>query len=100
MKKGVDFIDAAVGAIIVNTDRKIFLARRSGKSNNELGRWSIPGSGVEFGEIISAAAVRETREEHGFVIAVVEELCAMNHIIPDKKPAPGHFHAPLYAWGK
>jgi ADP-ribose pyrophosphatase YjhB (NUDIX family) len=50
MKKGVDFIGVGVGAIILNDEGKVFLAKRGHKAKNERGTWEFPGGGVEFGE--------------------------------------------------
>lgn len=50
----------AASAIVVNNDGDILLIRRS---DNEL--WSIPGGRMEIGESLSAAVVREVREETG-----------------------------------
>ncbi len=59
MKKGIDYIGVGVGAIIFNTDGKVFLARRDRKARSELGKWEFPGGGVEFGETLEHAEIPE-----------------------------------------
>ena len=50
MKRGVDYIGVGVGAIIVDEQGRLFLARRGPKANNERGLWEFPGGSVELGE--------------------------------------------------
>lgn len=51
MKRGVDYIGVGVGAIIVDEQGRLFLARRGPKAKNERGLWEFPGSSVELSEI-------------------------------------------------
>jgi len=44
----------------------------------------ISRGGVEFGETLANALVREVREEFGFVIEVVQLLEVVDHILPGK----------------
>lgn len=46
MKKGIDYIGVAVGAMIFNEEGKLFLTKRGKKARNERGCWEIPGGGV------------------------------------------------------
>ncbi len=82
MQKGVDFIGVGVGAVIVNPEGKIFLARRGKEAQNESGKWEFPGGSVEFGETLEHALVREVNEEYGMTIEVQELLDVVDHIIP------------------
>lgn len=50
----------AVSAIVPDAQGSLLLIRRT-----DNGYWSIPGGGVEPGESVSQAAVREVREETG-----------------------------------
>jgi len=84
MKKGIDFIGVGVGALIFNTEGKVFLARRGPKARNESGKWDFPGGSVEFGERIEDAVRREIREEFDMDIRVIELLDVCNHIIKDE----------------
>ncbi len=93
MKKGVDYIGVGVGAAIINREGKIFLSLRGKKVNNEKGKWETPGGGVEFGEILEEAIVREMKEEYNIDIEVIEPLGIHSHIIPDEKQ---YWVAPTY----
>ena len=54
-------VHVAVG-VIVNTDGKILIAKRS-LSAHQGGLWEFPGGKVDAGETIQLALVRELREE-------------------------------------
>ncbi len=85
MKKGVDFIGVGVGAIILNDEGKVFLAKRGHKAKNERGTWEFPGGGVEFGETMADCIKREIYEEYGIKIELADQLEAIDHLIPDEK---------------
>jgi len=57
----------AVSAIVPDSKGGILLIRRTDNSY-----WSIPGGGVEPGESVSQAVVREVREETGMECEVTE----------------------------
>jgi 8-oxo-dGTP diphosphatase len=82
MKRGVDYIGVGVGAILVNAQGHLFLARRGPLSRNERGLWEFPGGSVEFGEALRQALAREIREEFGVEITVGELLDVVDHILP------------------
>jgi 8-oxo-dGTP diphosphatase len=82
MKKGVDFIGVGVGAVIVDQEGRVFLARRGRETRNENGKWEFPGGSVEFGETLEQALVREVTEEYGFTIEAQELLDVVDHFIP------------------
>lgn len=84
MKEGVDFIGVGIGAVIINRDRKFFLAQRGPKTRNERGKWETPGGGVRFGETMSRAVIREMREEYNIKVEILEQLLAKDHIILDE----------------
>lgn len=85
MKKGVDYIGVGVGAIIINDEGKVFLAKRGQRAKNERGKWEFPGGGVEFGETMADCIKREIYEEYGIVITLVDQLEALDHLIPEEK---------------
>ena len=58
----------SVAAIIPNDDGHVLLQRRS-----DNGLWGLPGGGVEIGESVSTAIVREVQEETGLTV-VIERL--------------------------
>ncbi len=93
MKPGLDFIGVGVGAILVNSDGKVFLSKRGPLAKNERGKWEIPGGALEFGETFEQAIIRETFEEFGIKIKVKKLLHLTDHILPDEKQ---HWVAPSY----
>lgn len=82
MKRGFDCIGVGVGAILVDEQGRLFLARRGPKAKNERGMWEFPGGSVEYGERLAEALRREMREEYGIEIAVGELLDVVDHILP------------------
>jgi mutator protein MutT len=85
MKRGIDYIGVGVGAVIVDGQGRLFLARRGPKAKNERGLWEFPGGSVEFGEKLAEALQREMREEYGIEIAVGELLDVVDHILVEEK---------------
>jgi 8-oxo-dGTP diphosphatase len=84
VKRGIDYIGVGVGAIIVDGQGRLFLARRGPKAKNERGLWEFPGGSVELGERLVDALQREIREEYGVEIAVGDLLDVVDHILPDE----------------
>lgn len=93
MKKGVDYIGVGAGAVIVNGEDRIFLARRGRESRNERQKWEFPGGCVEFGERLEEALAREIREEYDFLIEVECLIDVVNHLIPEEKQ---HWVSPTF----
>lgn len=93
MKRGVDYIGVGVGALIINDDGKIFLARRGPLAKNERGLWEFPGGSVEFGEKLADALRREIFEEYGVEIEVGKLLDVVDHILPEESQ---HWVSPTY----
>jgi 8-oxo-dGTP diphosphatase len=82
MKRGIDYIGVGVGAILVDEEGRLFLARRGPQAKNERGLWEFPGGSVELGERLADALRREMREEYGIEISVGELLDVVDHILP------------------
>jgi mutator protein MutT len=82
-----------VGAIITDSQGRLFLARRGIKAKNERGLWEFPGGSVELGETMAAALRREMREEFGIEITVGELLDVVDHIL---KQEGQHWVSPTY----
>ncbi len=74
-----------VGAVILreaDTGRQVLLVERG---NPPLaGLWSLPGGGVETGERLENAIVREVMEETGLEVAVDSIATVFERIMPDK----------------
>jgi len=73
-----------VGAVIVQ-DGKLVLIKRGVEPDKD--KWSIPGGGVELGEAVRDAAVREAKEECGLDIELVGDspMDALDKMVPDEK---------------
>ena len=93
MKRGVDYIGVGVGAIIIDNQGRLFLARRGNKAKNERGLWEFPGGSVELGETLAEALRREMREEFGIEITVGELLDVIDHILKEEGQ---HWVSPTY----
>ena len=57
-----------VGAVVLNGDGRVLLVKRAHEPLK--GEWSLPGGGVEVGETLDAAVVRELFEETGLTVTV------------------------------
>ena len=84
MIRGEDYIGVGVGAIMIDQDGRIFLARRGPKAKNEQGLWEFPGGSVEFGETLAEALQREMYEEYGIEVSVGELVDVVDHILPQE----------------
>lgn len=81
MKKGKDYIGVGCGAFIFNDEGELLLIKRTENCRNTAGFWSIPGGGVDFGESVEDAVVREIKEELDVDIEVIGLLTVSNDII-------------------
>jgi len=61
-----------VSAVILMKDNKIMLVKEVLEDNKE--HWIFPGGGVDFGETIEEAGIREIKEELGLDIKIKEFL--------------------------
>lgn len=93
MKPGSDYIGVGVGALMVNQNNQLFLAKRGTACKNERGLWEFPGGAVEFGETLEIALIREMKEEFGIDISVLSLLDVVDHILPDEGQ---HWISPTY----
>ncbi|MHB0967040.1 MAG: NUDIX domain-containing protein [Bellilinea sp.] len=93
MKAGVDFVGVGVGAVIVDSRGRLFLAKRGEKAKNERGCWEFPGGSVEFGETLADGLKREMQEEYGIKISVGKLLDVIDHILPREGQ---HWVSPTY----
>ena len=93
MKAGHDYIGIGVGAVVVDSQDRVFLAQRGPQASNERGTWEFPGGKVSFGEKLSEAIVREFAEEYGMIIEVNELLGINDHILVEENE---HWVSPTY----
>jgi mutator protein MutT len=84
LRRGVDYIGVGVGAVLVDAEGRLFLARRGPLAKNERGLWEFPGGSVEFGETLAEALRREMAEEYGIEIEVGELLDVVDHLLPEE----------------
>jgi ADP-ribose pyrophosphatase YjhB (NUDIX family) len=69
----VHYLDPKLAAcVIFRSEGGVFLLRRAIEPG--YGRWTFPGGYVDRGETVEAAAVRETREEAGVGVRLVDLL--------------------------
>lgn len=70
--------------VIIICDGQVLLMRR-----RKYGRkyYVVPGGGVEDGETIQEAAIREAKEETGLDVTIAEKLCVFNN-----KGQPEHYY--------
>lgn len=60
-------IVVAASAFVQDSEGRVLLIRRS-----DNGLWSLPGGGQEIGEFVAQTAERETKEETGYHVKVVD----------------------------
>jgi 8-oxo-dGTP pyrophosphatase MutT (NUDIX family) len=76
MSERIDYLDdpaapkatsvvPSANVVVVNDQGEILMIRRTDNGN-----WAVPGGGMDLGESITDAAVRETREETGITCKI------------------------------
>src|SRR5207302_9883786 len=70
----------SVGAVILDRDRVVLIKRGQPPSK---GQWSLPGGGVETGEALRDALMREVREETCLDVRVGPLLDVLDRITRD-----------------
>lgn len=81
------FPEPTVGALIVNNEGKILLA----KSHKWFDKYTLPGGHIEVGENIMDAVRREVKEEVGLDVEVVEMLLVQEAIFAPEFHKRKHF---------
>jgi 8-oxo-dGTP diphosphatase len=85
-------------ALCVDEDERILLARLS-IEEVDVGAWTLPGGGLDFGEHPDAAVIRELEEETGLRGEIEEIAGVFSHVYPKSRAAQGrdlHFLGILY----
>ena len=73
-----------VGAIVIDCGRLLVIQRGRGAA---VGKWSVPGGRVDWGETLAPAVVRELLEETGLrgtsdhLVGWVERISAEHHFV-------------------
>ncbi len=80
-RAGHQFVGVGVGAIVLNAQGQVFLAKRGQKASNDQGLWAWPGGEVEFGEMLTTAIQRELLEEFDMVIEPICQIAAFDHLL-------------------
>lgn len=78
--------EVAVGAIVRRGDDLLLVRRGRGAA---VGKWSVPGGRVEFGEPLERAVAREVLEETGLTVVVTGFAGWVERIGDD--PFPYHY---------
>ena len=81
------FPEPTVGALIVNNEGKILLAR----SHKWFDKYTLPGGHIEVGESMIDAVRREVKEEVGLDVEVVEMLLVQEAIFAPEFYKKKHF---------
>ncbi len=85
-------------ALCTDDDGRILLSRLSA-IEVDVGAWTLPGGGLEFGEHPHAAVLRELEEETGLVGEIEELAGVFSHVYRRSRAAAGadlHFLGVLY----
>ena len=80
-------------------DRERILLSRLSAIEVDVGAWTLPGGGVEFGEHPDATVIRELAEETGLVGEIEEVAGVFSHVYRRSRAAEGrdfHFLGILY----
>jgi len=85
-------------ALCTDEEGRVLLARLSA-IEIDVGAWTLPGGGIQFGEHPDAAAVRELEEETGYVGEIEAVAGVFSHVYRQSRAAGGsdlHFLGILY----
>jgi len=86
-------VKVGVGVIVIR-NKKVLLGLRAG--SHGAGTWSCPGGHIEFGETVSECSVRETLEETGANLHLINNHFDWNEKIWEKE---GKHYITIYSLG-
>jgi len=86
-------VRVGVGVVVVRRD-KVLLGKRKG--SHGAGTWSCPGGHLEFGETIEECSIRETLEETGANLHLIDNHFDWNEKIWEKE---GKHYITIYSLG-
>jgi len=69
-------------AVLVKKGDSFLLAKRN--KSSYFGKWVIPGGGIDWGETIEEAAIREIKEETNLDIRIIKLICFKEIIHPSE----------------
>jgi 8-oxo-dGTP diphosphatase len=72
-----------VGAFLTHESRLLLVQQQRAAEQAAPAYWLLPGGGVEFGESLAEALVRELREELGLSVVVDRPIALVESISPD-----------------
>lgn len=75
----------SVGALIVRSDKRFLLLKRSASETFLAGYWEIPGGGSDYGETPEEAVKREVKEECSLEVKVLAPLAVGHYMMEDKQ---------------
>jgi ADP-ribose pyrophosphatase YjhB (NUDIX family) len=76
----------------MDADERVLLCRLS-IDELDVGMWTLPGGGIDFGEDPADAAIRELQEETGLDGRIAGILGIDSRVYPPRPGRPGHLHA-------
>jgi ADP-ribose pyrophosphatase YjhB (NUDIX family) len=85
-------------ALCTDEEGRVLLARLSA-IEIDVGAWTLPGGGIQFGEHPDAAVIRELEEETGYVGEIEAVAGVFSHVYRQSRAAEGvdlHFLGILY----
>jgi len=83
MNSTVKSFRLAVKAVILDSQQRCLLIRRSPANHNYVGKWEWPGGKVDTGENFATAVVRETEEETGLEVEITGLAGATSFEMPN-----------------
>lgn len=91
MKQGKDYIGVSVAFVCHDGNGRILMHQRGPGCRDHHGTWDWGGGGVEYGEPLEQAVLREISEEYG-VVGHIEKTLPVTQFIEDNNHWVIHNH--------